>query len=424
VVEVDWLSPTTSLLAQPSSGPPYLYVAIMAGRPNAPTMIYEGGISSTAVGGARVHFGGMARAIERVWPGRVVVVLPRFAGEAMYDPGVGDGVRVIGVRTLRRSLVGHVIYEAFKTVVLIRLRLSDVVRRRATTHMMRISPVGVSPLATRMLGARVVVEVNGLPDSEFRARRFGRAVVAAVRLTTSLQLRSATHVIAVTDGIAAAARERTGAPVLRIENGVDLGDVPVDGVSEGSPHTLVYSGAFAPWQELELLVEAIALLREADPERAWRLLLIGDGEDRRVVERAAQRLGVTDRVEITGWLDRSAAVERLLEGRIAIVPLLPKGDSEICGSPLKLFEYLAVGRSVVGSDVDGIVELQDYPVEVYRRRDVESLVAAIRDAAANAAPTDEELQALRQRISWDDRCRRLVDFVVRGVQPVSNRSAR
>ena len=376
------------------------------------TLIYEGAISSRAVGGARLHFRGLARAIERSGVEDFRVVLPRFSDEPAYDPGVASPTRVSRVPTLGRSLKGHVVYEILKSGLVAGCRLSDMLRRRRTVHMMRISPIGISPLFSRALGAIVVVEVNGLPDSEFESRGFHDVVVRLVRATTTLQLRAATHVVAVTDGLAAAARQRTTARVLRIENAVDLDDLGemIERSGSGAARTITYSGAFAPWQELELLVRAFARLVERDPESPWRLILIGDGEDRESIERAIVECGVTDLVEITGWVDRNTAAERVLGGRVAVVPLTPKSSSGICGSPLKLFEYLALDRRVVGSDVDGVVELHDYPVIVYEHGNVDALVAALESAVAVEAVPEHNVE-WKRRLSWDDRWTRIAAFL-------------
>ncbi len=250
------------------------------------TVIYEGAISSQAIGGARLHFRGMARALDRARLGRLVIVLPRFHGEPTFDAGVGERARVIGIRCPRRSLFGHLVYEVFKTVLIGALRVTDVLRRRRTVHMMRISPIGVSPIVSRVLRATVVVEVNGLPDGEFESRGFSKLIVRGVRTITGIQLRCATHVVAVTAGLARACGERTDARILRLENAVDLDDLAsmINRSGEGAPHTITYSGAFAPWQELELLVDAFAQLVVRDPTNPWRLVLIGDGEERARIE--------------------------------------------------------------------------------------------------------------------------------------------
>lgn len=376
------------------------------------TVVYEGAVSTGEIGGARVHFDGMARALDRRLGADLVVMSPAFFGEPPLDIELPNGARRRRVRALPPGGSGHVSYELVKLWSLVGIRLRDLVRRRSTTVVSRITPVGFAPAVTRLFGVRTVVEVNGIPDAEFESRGFGQTTVRAVRMVTTLQLRLAHRVVAVTDGTAEACRSRTDAPVIRIENGVDLDSIPAASALErsGDPATVAYSGVFAPWQDLETLVRSIARLRRAEPAVGWRLLLIGDGEGRSALERLVDELGVADAVEITGWLDRDAAAERLLEARVAVVPLLPKYESGICGSPLKLFEYLAAGRSVVGSDVDGIVELSGYPIELYVRGDVDGVVRAIRTASSHVV-TDEALHDLRHRSSWRDRGDRLLEFV-------------
>ncbi len=375
------------------------------------TFVYEGAVSTGEVGGARVHFAGMAQALDAQLGSELRVITPSFRGEAGLAIDLPNSASHRRLPALGPGLLGHVSYELVKCGYLVGLRLRDLVRRRRTTVMSRITPVGIAPVVTRAFGVHTVIEVNGIPDAEFESRGFSGVVVRSVRFVTSLQLRVADRVVAVTDGTAKVCRRRTSAPVTRIENGVDLESIPAARALEhsGDPATVAYSGAFAPWQDLSTLIRSIARLRIDDPDRGWRLILIGDGERRQELEFLVAELGIHDAVEFTGWLDREAAAERLLEARVAVVPLLPKFESGLCGSPLKLFEYLAAGRSVVGSDVDGVVELVDYPIELYVRADVDDAVRAIR-IAADRTVTAETLDELRERTSWTDRCERVLAF--------------
>lgn len=371
--------------------------------------VYEGAISSKAMGGARLHFGGMARALGRRAETRLELVLPAFSDEQPFAPEVGLTGRVRYVKSFGRTLEGHIFYELAKCALIGGLRLRDIATRRSAVHMMRISPIGLSPLVARMLSSTVVVEVNGMPDAEFAARGFARPVVSAVRLITNLQLRAATHVVTVTEATAEAVRLRCSAPVMRLENAIDPDDLrsAIARCDEGAAHTIAYSGAFAPWQELRLLVRAFASLVDQQPDENWRLLLIGDGEDRRAIEDEITRCGVADRTEITGWVDRDVSVDRLLEARIAVVPLAT--TEEDGKSPLKLFEYLAIGRSVVASEVDGITELEGYPIVKYRSGDEQSLARAIVEAID--APRSGGVDDLLPMLAWDERADRLLRFV-------------
>jgi len=377
------------------------------------TLIYEGAVSSGEVGGAREHFRGMARALDRHASTRLIVIVPAFRGEAPLDLGLLRSARVVRIPALHRGIWGHLSYELLKIFAILIVRLQDIAGREPTIMMSRITPVGLAAPLVRAVGVWTAIEVNGLPDDEFASRGYGAQVVRAVRFVVNAQLRSASFVVAVTEGLARDAGCRTMAPTMRLENGVDVESLAVSpaAAQAGRRHTVVYSGAFAPWQEIALLVKAIARLVADDESVDWRLLLIGDGEDRHVVERTVAELGIADQVEVTGWLERDAAVRRLLEGRIAVVPLKPKSDSGSCGSPLKLFEFLAMGRTVVGSDVDGIVELDGYPIAVYNQGSVDSLVEVIRSAASAPLVSEEDIALRRSLVSWDERCLRACRFL-------------
>ncbi len=379
------------------------------------TIVYEGAVSTGEVGGARVHLSGMARALDERLGDELIVLTPRFLGEDPLTIDLPCGGRHRTLPALRTGLAGHVSYEVAKSAYLVSLALRDRMRRRPTTVISRVTPVGIAPLVTRALGVQTVIEVNGIPDTEFESRGFGQIVVRLVRTMTNLQLRVAYRVVAVTERTADVCRERSSSPVMRLENGVDLDEVPVAAAIDrpGDSSTIAFSGAFAPWQDLPTLVRAFAQLRHGDAAN-WRLLLIGDGEQRTDIERLIDDLGLADSIEITGWLDRRTAAERLLGARVAVVPRLASGVS---GSPLKLFEYLAAGRSVVGPDVDGVAELTDYPIELYANGDAEDMARAIR-AVADRTISSDALDRLRRRTSWHDRCDRLLEFV--GLAPADH----
>jgi hypothetical protein len=83
-----------------------------------------------------------------------------------------------------------------------------------------------------------------------------------------------------------------------------------------------------------------------------RMLFVGDGErasDRQVIEERARQLGVQDRIEITGFMDRSAALQRMLEVDIALSPFFPT-PILLSTSPTKLIEYMALGLPVIAND--------------------------------------------------------------------------
>lgn len=126
-------------------------------------------------------------------------------------------------------------------------------------------------------------------------------------------------------------------------------------VSRGMPGThadrptLAYLGTLSADRHLEILIDMLARLHRGGA--AVRLLLIGNADrprDREALENLAQRAGVADALEITGFLPHAAALSLASRADICLSPIYPSAVFEV-GSPTKLVEYLALGMPVVAN---------------------------------------------------------------------------
>jgi glycosyltransferase involved in cell wall biosynthesis len=81
------------------------------------------------------------------------------------------------------------------------------------------------------------------------------------------------------------------------------------------------------------------------------LVLAGDGEMRAEIEAECARLGVAERVRITGWIGGDQVRDELAAARALVLPSFAEG------LPVVLMEALASGRPVITTFVAGIPEL-------------------------------------------------------------------
>lgn len=112
---------------------------------------------------------------------------------------------------------------------------------------------------------------------------------------------------------------------------------------------LVCVGRLCEQKGQVLLVEAAHRLAREGFD--FQLVLVGDGEMRGDVERRARELGVSDRIEITGWASGDRVRAELVNSRALVLPSFAEG------LPVVIMEALALGRPVLSTYVAGIPEL-------------------------------------------------------------------
>lgn len=120
-----------------------------------------------------------------------------------------------------------------------------------------------------------------------------------------------------------------------------------------------FVGSFHWWHDVGGLLEAFAGLAEGGPD--LRLLLVGDGEKRRSLERRARELGLAERVVFAGRVPHERVPEYVAAMDVAVVPYGPLKDFFF--SPFKLFECMAVGRPVVAAAIGQIPEVVEDRVD-------------------------------------------------------------
>jgi glycosyltransferase involved in cell wall biosynthesis len=118
-----------------------------------------------------------------------------------------------------------------------------------------------------------------------------------------------------------------------------------------APHQIAFLGHLLEKQGLQLVIEALPVIREEVPD--VRLLVLGDGPFLPALRQLAARLGVDNLVEFAGYLaDHREIEQRLAESAVGLAPYVPDPVSFTrFADPGKIKTYLACGLPVILTDV-------------------------------------------------------------------------
>jgi glycosyltransferase involved in cell wall biosynthesis len=337
-------------------------------------------------------------------PNHPTGVLPPSYRRAVLRRERCDGYRV--VRTwlyatpnegVARKTLGHLSFMA--SSVLLGWRASgpaDVVVVSSPTFF----SIASGWLLARLKRARFVVEIRDLWPAIFVELGVltNRRVIWVLERLELAAYAAADQVVVVSEGFRGDLLRR-GVPsekVHTITNGVDLGRFTPAGEASEERHELrarlgagpedclvLYAGTHGISQGLPAIADAAALLdRRAIPGGAIRFAFVGDGADKKRLERRIVELGLRNVVLLPG-VPNAEMPALLAAADICLLPLrkVPLFATFI---PSKMFEYLAAGKAVIGSVAGEAAQiLAAAGAVVIPPEDSGSLAAAIAALAAD-----------------------------------------
>uniref|UniRef100_B8HLM7 Glycosyl transferase group 1 n=1 Tax=Cyanothece sp. (strain PCC 7425 / ATCC 29141) TaxID=395961 RepID=B8HLM7_CYAP4 len=115
--------------------------------------------------------------------------------------------------------------------------------------------------------------------------------------------------------------------------------------------TIGFVGGLFVWQGLDLLLQALHELKR-DEDLSFNLVVIGDGVMRQPWETLAAKLGLNEQVKFTGWLSPAQLPPYLAGFDLGFSGHLDVQGRAVYRSPLKLYEYMAMAKPVITSEVE------------------------------------------------------------------------
>ncbi len=262
--------------------------------------------------------------------------------QMLVAPGPFFGGLKLALRMMRgsdRPFVWHLAYLAEACWIVPRLAAEGITHIHAHFG---TNPAEVAMLAAALSGISYSITIHG-PEEFDRAR--------AIHLDE--KMRRASFVVAISSfcrsQLFRLIEQHHWRKIGIVHCGIDAAFSRVDLVEPSDAARLVCVGRLCEQKGQRLLIEAAAAL--AREGREFRLVLVGDGEDRGAIEALIAEHHLETHVSITGWASADRVRHEMLAARALVLPSFAEG------LPVVLMESMILGRPVLSTYIAGIPEL-------------------------------------------------------------------
>jgi len=276
---------------------------------------------------------------------------------------------------------------------------------------------------SRRMGIPLFLEINGLVSQESESgavrARWPRMIVRRYLLSRC------TKIFVPAPGLAKAIATETGLDLGRfvaVPNGVDLSvfkplDVRVARRSLSWPDggwIITFVGKLVPWQGLETLLDAASLLRN----RGLLWVLVGDGPLRDSIRRGIEERGLIGTVRMVGAVAHSQVPFAIAASDLCVAPFSRGRNDLIEISPLKIFEYMAMARPVIASNVPGVQDIVQEAGLVIEGDNAQTLAHAVESLLADSKKRERMSRfglEYARSASWESRAKSILETISRAV---------
>lgn len=147
--------------------------------------------------------------------------------------------------------------------------------------------------------------------------------------------------------------------VVTLTNGTELSLYQDVIAHNEEDFNVVYVGYVLKERGIDTLVDAIADLQTRMPQ--YTVTLIGPiaSKDEQWLQRRLRDEGITDTVNIMGELSHEETLRNIAAADICLFPFPRKQVLEYI-FPIKIFEYMALGKAIVSSDLKGASQILEH----------------------------------------------------------------
>lgn len=185
----------------------------------------------------------------------------------------------------------------------------------------------------------------------------------------------ARQVVAVSEFTRQLARAHYPVDIRVIPNGADFTHLVTERIEVNRIPRLVFAGRFVSQKNPLAIVRVLSALNDLD----WTCSMLGDGPMFEEVKAEIEKLGMSERFHLTGWVTPADVLKEFSQSDILFMPSLSEG------LPVVGVDALVKGLAIVASNIGGFLDLVEpeengYLIEI---QDEAGFSSALRDLLSN-----------------------------------------
>lgn len=210
--------------------------------------------------------------------------------------------------------------------------------------------------------------------------------------------------------------------VYPVPNGVDTSKFhpDIDGTEirkkyglEGK-YVVGYSGTFNAYHGVDLIAAAAKKIMSKIPNSV--VLFIGDGALREKVEDILTQDGIREKVVITGLIPFDEVPKHIAACDLMVSPIIHDHKDEFFGTPIKHYEYKAMGKPIIASNIGTLKDIFEHCVNSYviEPNSVDAIVDAVIELYDNPDLSNSIAKSARidakEKHSWEVNAKKIIDI--------------
>lgn len=264
----------------------------------------------------------------------------------------------------------------------------------------------------------LLLEVNFTTKTQVYPQRT-KVFIGLARWLEKIHFKQAKMIIVVSEVLKneIAGQGVTAGKIMVLPNAVDIdlfrpqnpsADLKARYAIDTQAKVIGFVGSFYPWHGVDFLIETYnEIISEYD--RVF-LMLLGDGQMSERLMKHVREIGLEKKVIFTGRIQHDILPEYIALFDIGIMP-----DSNDYGSPMKIFEYMAMEKPIVAPKLKPIEEVIENGREgvLFTRRNKQELKLALLQLLKNAELCRSMGKAGRAKVlrnhTWELNVKKMLD---------------